>query len=415
MLKRSAKDVAKALRSTALALVGIAGLSVDYCTPAQAQQPFKIGVIEDLTGPYSGIAGPGTVAAIKMAVAEFGGKVLGRDIEVLVATDQNKPDIGSGIARRWFEQEGVMMIAGLQSSNTALAVQNIAREFNRINIVTSAATAELTGRGCSPTGFHWHIDTNASANSLVDALVKEGGNRWYFITVDYNYGHVLQADATTVIQQAGGRVLGSSKHPLGALDYSSVILSAQSSGANVIGIANAGADLDNVIKAANEFRLLQGGKQRLAAFFLQTVNIQSVGQDLAKGLYTPTAFFPNLNEETKAWSIRFSKEVGHDRPPTANQAAGYAGVLHYLKSVSAAGTDDAKVVAAKMRELPVNDMMTKDAIVRKDGRLVRDVYVVQVKEKAAAKDKFDLFDLVATVPSNRAFRSLAEAGCPYAQ
>ena len=241
---------------------------------AQGDKPLKIGIIDDLTGPNSGNSGPGTVEAAKMAIEVFGGKVLGRPIELLVATDENKPDIAVAIARKWFEQDGVSLITGLASSNSALAVQNIAREFNQINIVSAAASADITGPGCSPNGLHWMFDTYASSAALVDGLIQQGGKSWYFITVDVNFGRNMQAEASDFIKKHGGTVAGSVAHPLGTLDFSSPVLSAQASKAQVIALAQAGADLENTIKATREFGVLRGG-QKLALFFLQTAQVES--------------------------------------------------------------------------------------------------------------------------------------------
>jgi branched-chain amino acid transport system substrate-binding protein len=379
---------------------------------AQSVKPLKIGIIDDLTGPNSGNSGPGTVEAAKMAIEDFGGKVLGRPVELLVATDENKPDLAVAIARKWFEQDGVSLITGLASSNSALAVQNIAREFNKINIVSAAASADITGPGCSPNGLHWMFDTYASSAALVDGLIQQGGKSWYFITVDVNFGRNMQAEASDFIKKLGGTVAGSVAHPLGTLDFSSPVLSAQASKAQVIALAQAGADLENTIKATREFGVLRGG-QKLALFFLQTAQVESIGQAATQGLITPTPFFPRMNEQTLAWTERFVKRVPGNRVPTANQANAYAAVTHYLKAVAAAGTDDSKAVLAKMQQTPINDMMTKGGKVREDGRVLRDLYIVQVKSPQESQGKYDYFKVLTTVPSDRAYRGMYDGGCPF--
>jgi branched-chain amino acid transport system substrate-binding protein len=394
--------------AASIALIGLGG----SLRAQDAGKPLKIGIIDDLSGPNSGNSGPGTVEAAKMAIEDFGGKVLGRPIELLVATDENKPDIAVAIAQKWFDQDGVQMITGLAASNSALAVQNITKQANKISIVSAAASAELTGKGCTPNSLHWMFDTYASALALVDGIIQQGGKKWFFITVDVNFGRDMQAQATSIIQQKGGQVVGSVAHPLGNLDFSSAILSAQSSGADVIALAQAGADLENTIKAAREFGVTQNG-QKLAVFFLQTAQVESIGQQATQGLITPTPFFPRLNDETLAWTKRFVKRVPGGRVPTANQANAYGAVTHYLKAVAAAGTDETQAVLKKMREMPINDMMTKNGQVREDGRVLRDLNIVEVKKPEASSGDYDYFEVLTTIPKERAYRGLKEGGCPY--
>jgi branched-chain amino acid transport system substrate-binding protein len=390
-------------------VAGLAGSAA-----AQDAKPLRIGIIDDLSGPNSGNSGPGTVEAAEMAIEDFGAKVLGRPIELLVATDENKPDIAVALARKFYDEDGVQMITGLAASNSALAVQNVAREANKISITSAAASAELTGKGCTPNSIHWMFDTYASALSLVDGIIQQGGKKWFFITVDVNFGRDMQATGTEFIEKQGGEVVGSVTHPLGNLDFSSAVLSAQNSGADVIALAQAGADLENTIKATREFGVLDGG-QKLALFFLQTAQVESIGQEATQGLITPTPFFPRLNEETLAWTERFVKRVPGGRVPTANQANAYAAVTHYLKAVEAAGTDESEAVLAKMREMPINDMMTKDGIVREDGRVLRDLHIVEVKAPSESSGDYDYFKVLTTVPKDRAYRSINDGGCEYVQ
>lgn len=383
--------------------------------PALAQdKPVKIGFVDDMSGPYSGLSGPGAYEAAKMAVEDFGGKVLGRTIELVTVDDQNKTDLAVAGARRLFSEEGVGMITGLSSSASALAVQGIAQEMNKISIVASGASSTLTGKSCSPNGFHWTFDTYAVTTSLVDSLMRQGGDSWFFISVDYVLGQVLEADSTAAIEKRGGKVIGSVKHPLGNPDFSSQILTAQGSGAKVIALANAAADTENSLKAIHEFNVLASGV-RLAVVFLHSAIIESIGQDITKGLVTTTPFFPEMSAESSAFATRFAERRGKPGAPTINQAMAYSAVNHYLRSVEAAGTDETAAVLAKMKELPVKDFMTDNAKLRGDGRLLRDMYVVEVKDPAEAKNPFDYFNLIDTIPGETAFRTPQESGCPIAQ
>ena len=383
--------------------------------PALAQdKPVKIGFVDDMSGPYSGLSGPGAYEAAKMAVEDFGGKVLGRTIELVTVDDQNKTDLAVASARRLFSEEGVGMITGLSSSASALAVQGIAQEMNKISIVASGASSTLTGKSCSPNGFHWTFDTYSVTNSLVDSLMRQGGDSWFFISVDYVLGQVLEADSTAAIEKRGGKVIGSVKHPLGNPDFSSQILTAQGSGAKVIALANAAADTENSLKAINEFNVLASGV-RLAVVFLHSAIIESIGQDITKGLVTTTPFFPEMNADASAFAKRFVERRGKPGAPTINQAMAYSAVHHYLRAVEATGTDDTVAVLAKMKELPVKDFMTDNAKLRDDGRLLRNMYVVEVKDPAQAKNPFDYFNLIDTIPGEKAFRTPQESGCTIAQ
>ena len=399
--------------SRRVALGFAAALAFAAALPAAAQETFKIGLIDDLSGPNSVASGPGTIEAAKMAVEDYGGKVLGKDIEVLVATDENKPDIAVAIAKKWFEEDGVKMITGLPISNSGLAVQNLAAPADRIVLVAAAGASVLTGAQCSTHAVHWQTDTYAAGSALVDGIVSAGGKKWFFITVDYNFGKDIQADATRFIEARGGEVVGSVLHPGGNLDFSSHMIAAQQSGADVVAVANGGQDMENSIKGAYEFGLLGSGQQQLALFFLQTSQIEGVGQDLTAGLTTATWFYPTMNEETAAWTERFVKRVPNGRVPTALNFGAYSATMHYLKAVDAAGTDDAKTVMAKMREMPVNDIASKGGVIREDGRLVRDMVLVKVKQPSESKSKYDWFEVIAQIPGERAFRPISEGGCPH--
>lgn len=398
-----------------LALAVCAGTLALAPYGARAQEvPLKIGVIDDLSGPNSVASGPGTVEAAKMAIEDFGGTVLGRPVDLVVATDENKPDLAVAIAKKWFEEDGVQMITGLPISNSALAVQGLAAPHDRIVIVAAAGSSAMTGAQCSTHAAHWQTDTYAAGAALVDGIAQRGGKKWFFITVDYNFGKDIQADATKFIEEKGGEVVGSVLHPGGNLDFSSHILAAQQSGADVVAVANGGQDMENTIKTAREFGLL-GSDQQLALFFLQTSQVEGVGQGTTQDLITSTWFWPTMNEEVSAWTDRFVARVPGGRVPTALNFGTYSAVSHYLKAVAAAGTDDAATVMAKMRELPVVDLTSDNGSLRADGRVIRDMYLVSVKPETNSDSKYDYFEVLAKIPGDRAYRPLEEGGCPTVQ
>jgi branched-chain amino acid transport system substrate-binding protein len=388
-----------------LGLVAIAGPSA----LAQTPPPLKIGVMDGFSGVYGDLTA-GEVEAMQMAIEDVGGKVLGRSVEILSADHQTKPDVGASIARKWYDVDGVKMITGLGTSSVALAVRKVSQEKGQIDINTGAASADLTGPACSETGAHWVYDTYALAHVTGDAMVKAGGDTWFFLTADYAFGHALERDVTEVVKAAGGKVLGSVKHPLSTQDFSSFLLQAQSSKAKVIGLANAGQDTINSIKQAGEFGIVKGG-QKLAGLLVFATDVQSLTLPVAQGLVLTESFYWDLNDETRAWTKRYRAKK--DRLPSMLTAGVYSSTLHYLKAVQAAGTDEPKAVMAKMRELPVNDVMTKNGKLREDGRLVRDMYLFEVKSPAESKGKDDIYKLLATVPGDKAYRPLAEGKCPF--
>jgi len=407
--------VGKSVRylGTAVAVAGLTALGMAAIAQAQAPAPLKIGVMEGFSGVYGDLTA-GEVEAMQMAIEdatkETGGKVLGRTVEILSADHQTKPDIGAQIARRWYDVDGVKMITGLGTSSVALAVRKIAQEKGLIDINTGAASADLTGPACSETGAHWVYDTYALAHVTGQAMVKAGGDSWYFLTADYAFGHALERDVTEVVKAAGGKVLGSVRHPLSTQDFSSFLLQAQASKAKVIGLANAGQDTINSIKQAGEFGIVKGG-QKLAGLLVFATDVQSLTLPVAQGLVLTESFYWDLNDETRAWTKRFRAKK--DKLPSMLTAGVYSSTLHYLKAVQAAGTDDAKAVMAKMREIPVNDVMTKNGKLREDGRLVRDMYLFEVKAPAESKNKDDIYKLVATVPGDQAYRPLKDGKCPF--
>jgi branched-chain amino acid transport system substrate-binding protein len=388
--------------------LGISLSALLLSASAFAQQPLKVGVLAGFSGVYGDLAA-GQVEAVQMAIDDFGGKVLDRPIQVVSADHQNKPDVGAAIARKWFDVEDVKMITGIDTSSVGLAVRKVAQEKGRIDINTGSATADLTGPACSATGAHWIYDTYALAHVTGSALVKSGGDSWFFLTADYAFGHALERDVTAVVKAAGGKVVGSVRHPLSTQDFSSFLLQAQASKAKVIGLANAGGDTINAIKQANEFGIVSGG-QKLAGLLVFATDVQSLGLSVAQGLVLTEAFYWDLNDETRAWTARFRKKK--DKLPSMLTAGVYSATLHYLKAVQAAGTDEPKAVMAKMREIPVNDMMTKNGKLREDGRLMRDMYLFQVKAPSESKGKDDIYKLIATVPADQAYRPLKDGNCP---
>jgi len=369
----------------------------------------KIGVLNDMAGPYADFAGPGTVDAVRLAVEDFGGTVLGKPIEVVVADHQNKPDVGTAIARHWFDVDHVDMVIDMPNSAVALAVQQVAREEHRVSINLSAASTELTGKQCSPTGMHWVSDSYANSHGTTLAVMKQGGDTWFFITVDYEGGYANEREAQKVLDANGGKLLGHVRHPLNAADFSSFLVQAQNSGAKVVALANGGADTVNAIKQAAEFGLTSHG-QKLVGMFVNITDIHALGLPAAQGLILTEGWYWDRDEESRAFAKRFMAR--HKAMPTQYQAGAYSAVTHYLKAIKAVGTDQAEAVVAKMRELPVNDMFTKGGVLRQDGRMVHDMYLMQVKRPAESKSDWDLYNVLAVVPGQEAFRSLAESACP---
>ncbi|MBM0205417.1 ABC transporter substrate-binding protein [Micromonospora sp. STR1s_5] len=367
----------------------------------------KIGVLDDMSSVFSDQQGMGDYVAAKMAAEDFG-PVLGAPVEVIQADLQNKTDIGLSIARRWIDLEKVDMILGLGNSAVALAVQDLCREKGRIDMPVGAGTTDLTGKGCSPYGVHWTYDTYSGAKGPVQTLVGQGLKKWFFITTDYAFGHSLEANASAILKASGGEIAGAVRSPLGEPDYSSHLLRASSSGAQVLGICAGGNDLVNIVKQMGEFGLLKGGMQA-AALNCSMMNIKSIGLESAQGLIYTEAYYWDQNDGTRALAERFRKI--HGRPPSAYQASCWGAVTHYLKAVQAAGTDATAPVIARMREMPVNDFMTKDGYIRKDGRTIRDMYLMRVKQPSESKGDWDLLEVAQHIKGEDAFRPLGEGGC----
>jgi branched-chain amino acid transport system substrate-binding protein len=369
----------------------------------------KIGVMNDQSGLYADLAGQGSVEAARMAVEDMGGSVGGAAIEVLSADHQNKPDVGSNVVRQWIDVDDVDVIVDVPTSSVALAVNEIVKEKDRVFLVSGAASTQLTGEACSPNTIHWTYDTYALAVGTGRAMVQEGGDSWFFITADYAFGHQLEEDTSTVVQEEGGQVLGAVRHPLSTADFSSYLLQAQGSGAKVIGLANAGTDTTNAIKQANEFGITQAGQQ-LASLLLFLTDVNALGLDVAQDLVLTTGFYWDMDDETRAWSERFNERVG--QMPTMVQAGVYSAVAHYLKAIEAAGSDQAKAVIEQMKATPVNDFFAKNGTIREDGRMVHDMYLARVKSPDESTQKWDYYEILRTIPGDQAFLPLAESTCP---
>lgn len=392
-----------ALRVCALALL------TAYCQMASAIEPFRIGVLVDMTGVYSGIGGPGGIAAVKMAVQDFGGKVLDRPIEVLSADYQNKVDIASTRAREWYDRNNVEMIIESTDSASALALQKLGEGKKKITIFAGSATTELTGKQCSPYGIHYVYNTYALANGTARAIIEEGKKDWFFITADYAFGHSLEANAASVVEQLGGKVAGKIRHPLSASDFASFLLQAQASKAQVIALANAGRDTQNAVRQAAEFGM-GNGKQVVAPLLIFDSDLKGMGLKAAQGLQFTTAFYWDYNDETRAFGKKFFAQT--KMMPTMVQAGMYSAVTHYLKAVQAVGSADSDKVMTKMRATPVNDFFAKDGRILANGQMAHDMYLAEAKKPSESKGDWDLLKIRKVIPKDKAFEPLEKSACP---
>lgn len=371
----------------------------------------KIGVMNDMSGVYADLAGPGSVTAAKMAVEDFQKSAKPNfKIEVLSADHQNKPDVGSTIARTWYDVDKVDAIFDVPTSSVALAVNEITREKGKAHINSTAGTSDLTGKACTPNTVHWTYDTWMLANGTGTAMVKTGGDTWYFLTADYAFGHALERDTSAAVVKAGGKVLGAVRTPFPTSDFSSFLLQAQGSKAKVIGLANAGGDTINSIKQAAEFGIVKGG-QKLAGLLMFLTDVHSLGLNTAQGLNFTTTFYWDLNDQTRAWTKRFNAATG-GKYPTMVQAGVYASVLHYLKAVQAINSDDGTKAVAEMKKLPTDDPLFGKGMIRADGRKIHPAYLVEVKKPSESKGPWDYLKVVTTIPADQAFRPMDQGGCP---
>ncbi len=392
----------------------LAGIGLTGAGLAQAQisgNVVKIGVMNDMSGLYADIGGPGSVVAAKMAVDDYlKASKSTLKVEVVSADHQNKADVGSSVARKWYDTEGVDMITDVPTSSVALAVSEVSKEKGKAFVNTGAASSDLTGKACAPTTVHWLYDTWMLANGTGSAVVKSGGDTWFFLTADYAFGHALERDTSEVIKASGGKILGGAKVPLGTQDFSSFLLQAQASKAKIVGLANAGGDTINSIKQAAEFGIVKGG-QKLAGLLVFLPDVHGLGLNAAQGLQITEAFYWDLNDQTRAWGKRFAAANG-GKYPSADHAGVYASVLHYLKAVDAAKTDDGTKVVAKMKELPTDDPLFGKGTIRADGRKIHPVHLFEVKKPSESKYPYDYYKLVQTIPADKAFRPIIDGGCP---
>lgn len=399
----------KTIKRSTLAVAAACAMA-GYATLAQAQisnNVVKIGMLTDMSGVYADIDGPGGAEAVKMAIADFGPTLLGKKIEFVVADHQNKADTGASKAREWFDQQGVDVILGGSNSSVNLAIAKIAQEKKKTFISIGSASSRLTNEDCSPYTVHYVYDTVALAKGTGSAIVKQGGKNWYFLTADYAFGHSLEKDTAAVVKASGGSVLGAARHPLSASDFSSFLLQAQASKAQILGLANAGGDAINSIKAANEFGVTRNMK--LAGLLVFITDVHSLGLKMTQGMYFTDGWYWDRNEETRKWGRRYFDKM--KKMPTMLQAGDYSATLHFLNAVKAIGTDDADKVMAQMKKTPINDMFAKNGVIRPDGRMVYDMYLMQVKTPAESKYPWDYYKIVQTIPGDQAYTTKAESKC----
>ncbi|KRC71038.1 ABC transporter permease [Achromobacter sp. Root83] len=396
--------------ASAMAIAMATAPAVAQAQPAAVSDDVvRLGLILDMSGIYADVTGKGSATAAEMAIADFGGTVLGKKVDLMVMDHQNKADIAAAKAREWYDTQKVDAIMDVAGSAPALAVLEVAREKKKIVVFSGPGTERITNDLCSPYSVHYTYDTWSLANTTARATVEQGGKSWYFLTADYAFGHTLQASATDVVKANGGTVVGASRHPLGSSDFASYLLQAQASKAQIVGLANAGGDTVNAIKAASEFGLTKGG-QKMAGLLLYINDIHAIGLDAAAGLTLTEAFYWDMNDQTRAWSQRYYDKL--KKMPNMSQAGTYSSVMHYLKAVQAAGTDEPAAVMKQMKSMPINDFFAANGRIREDGRMVHDMYLFEVKKPAESKRPWDYYKLVATLPGDQAFMPLSKSTCP---
>ena len=393
------KTAAAALVSSMIAGAAQAEISNDE---------IRIGYLADMSGTYRDLSGPGGLEALKMAIEDFGGSVDGKKIVTFNADDLNKPDVGANTVRQWIDGRNVDMVTGLVASSVVLAAAKVVEQGGKLALISGAAASSITNEFCSPNHIHWTYDTFALANGTANAVLKDGGKSWFILTADYAFGHAMEADIKKVVEAEGGSVVGTVRHPFPSSDFSSYILQAQGSGADVVALANAGADTVNSLKTASEFGVTQSG-QKLAGMVVFLNDIHAMGLDVTQGLMLTTGWYWDMNDEARAWAKRYEARVGS--MPTMVHAGIYSATTHYLNAVKATGSDDTQTVRAEMAKTPVNDMFAKNGKIREDGRMVHDMYLVQVKKPEESKGEWDLYKVIRTIPGDEAFRPLAESQC----
>lgn len=384
-------------------------------TAAQAQisdNEVRIGYLADMSGTYRDLAGPGGLEALNMAVEDFGGSVNGASIVVMSADDRNSADVGANTVRGWFDQENVDLVAGLVASSVTIAVTNVLEDNNGLGIVSGSAASSITNEHCTPNHIHWVYDTYPLAHGTAKAVVEQGGDTWFMLTADYAFGHALEGDVTKVVEENGGEIVGTIRHPFPTSDFSSYILQAQGSGADIIGLANAGADTVNAITTASQFGLVEGGQQ-LAGLLVFLNDIHAMGLESTQGLLLTTGWYWDMDEQSREWAQRYFERVG--RMPTMVQAGIYSSTMHYLEALAEVGTDDPMTVKEQMAATPVNDFFSRNGRIREDGRMVHDMYLAQVKSPSESTGEWDLYEILSTIPAEEAYRPLSESQCELVQ
>ncbi|MCJ0973072.1 ABC transporter substrate-binding protein [Pseudomonas sp. PS1] len=397
----------KSLRKTAAAAL----VSSFIAGAAQAEisnDEIRIGYLADMSGTYRDLSGPGGLEALQMAIEDFGGSVNGKKIVTFNADDLNKPDVGANTVRQWIDERNVDMVTGMVASSVVLAAAKVVEQGGKLALISGAAASSITNEYCAPSHIHWTYDTFALANGTANAVLKDGGKSWFILTADYAFGHAMENDIKKVVEAEGGSVVGTVRHPFPSSDFSSYILQAQGSGADVVALANAGADTVNSLKTASEFGVAQSG-QKLAGMVVFLNDIHAMGLDVTQGLMLTTGWYWDMNEETRAWAKRYHERVG--RMPGMVPAGIYSATMHYLNAVKETGSDDAEVVRAQMAKTPVDDMFAKNGKIREDGRMVHDMYLVQVKTPDESTGEWDLYKVVSTIPGDQAFRPIGESQC----
>ncbi|MCB8890066.1 ABC transporter substrate-binding protein [Halomonas malpeensis] len=396
-------------------VTSIAFAAAAATTSAQAEisdGEVRIGYLADMSGTYRDLAGPGGLTALEMAVADFGGSVNGAPIVLFSADDRNSADVGANTVREWIDQRNVDMVAGLVASSVTIAVTKVLEENDRLGIVSGSAASSVTNEHCTPNHIHWVYDTYPLANGTARAVVEQGGDSWFLLTADYAFGHALEADVTRVVEESGGEVVGSVRHPFPTSDFSSYILQAQGSGAKIVGLANAGADTVNAITTASQFGLTQSGQQ-LAGLLIFLNDVHALGLEATQNLLLTTGWYWDMDDQAREWAQRYFDEVGS--MPTMVQAGIYSSTMHYLEAVQAAGTDDAQAVRAQMASQPINDFFARNGRIREDGRMVHDMYLAQVKTPEESTGEWDLYEILSTIPAEQAYRPLSESQCKLVQ
>lgn len=397
----------KTIKKTAAAVL-VSSMIAGAAQAEISNDEIRIGYLADMSGTYRDLSGPGGLEALKMAIEDFGGSVDGKKIVTFNADDLNKPDVGANTVRQWIDERNVDMVTGMVASSVVLAASKVVEQGDKLALISGAAASSITNEFCSPNHIHWTYDTFALANGTANAVLKDGGKSWFILTADYAFGHAMEADITKVVEAEGGSVVGTVRHPFPSSDFSSYILQAQGSGADVVALANAGADTVNSLKTASEFGVTQSG-QRLAGMVVFLNDIHAMGLEVTQGLMLTTGWYWDMNEEARAWAKRYEERMGS--MPTMVHAGIYSAATHYLNAVKETGSDDTATVRAQMAKTPVNDMFAKNGTIREDGRMVHDMYLVQVKTPAESKGEWDLYKVVSTIPGDEAFRPLSESQC----